>query len=266
MTGTNTAKVLAPVVYLESYKGGLRAKEPKIRKDGEVKRTRNHKEEGVSSEVYAFRTAAEINEMLNIFNSEINTAIMKQKIGYITNNDKEKIARRNKLLFIIGINIGIRASDIRLLQWRNFFDDNGKFREFYNLKPQKTKKTGKFVKLYFNKAIKKAIKEYISVFPIEDYNDYLFSSKSGKPITVQTIWNVVKNTAKKAGITQNIGTHSLRKTWGYWVWHEAADKNMALVLLQKCFAHSSTEVTMKYIGISDEDIQGVYEGICLGFG
>ena len=257
----NTAKaILTPVIYLETYEGGLRKKEPKVKKDGTLKKTRNNKIEGVSSEVYAFKDKKEIEQMIQYFDIEILCAVHRKE------QYKEYTARRNKLLFIIGINIGIRASDIRLLKWENFFDNNGEFRQFYNLKPQKTKKTGKFVKLYYNDSVKKAIKEYIEIYPITNYNDYVFTSKQGKPITVQTIWNVVKGTAKKVGITQNIGTHSLRKTWGYWVWHEAADKNMALVLLQKCFAHSSTEVTMEYIGISDEDIQGVYEGMCLGFG
>ena len=78
------------------------------------------------------------------------------------------------------------------------------------------------------------------------------------------MWRIVKEIAIEAGIKQNIGSHSLRKTFGYWRWHEAEDKTEALVMLQQTFNHSDTSTTMKYIGITDDKIENLYMAVELG--
>lgn len=236
-------------------------KEIKYTKDGKVKQTKCNKTSGKSSEVYAFKSKEEIKSVIGIFDKHIVEA---------TNSHQRQIAYRNKLLFVIGINIGIRASDLRTLQWNFFCDkqDDGtlKFKNFYVLQPMKQKKQKKFVKLFFNQAVQKIIEEYINEYPIEDLNDYLFFSREGNdPISVQMLWKIIKDIASEAGIEQNIGSHSLRKTWAYHCWHESVDKNKALVVLQQCFNHSSTQMTMKYIGVLDEEISDMYNSINLGF-
>ena len=181
------------------------------------------------------------------------------------NENQKQIAYRNKLLFLIGINIGIRASDLRALKWNFFLKDNGEFKEFYTFQPKKQRKQNKFVKLYFNQTVKKAITDYINIYPINNMEDYLFPSRKGnESITVDRICIVVKKIAKESGIEKNVGSHSLRKTWGFWIWHNAIDKNKALVMLQECFKHSSTTVTLRYIGILDEEKKDMYESIDLG--
>ena len=56
----------------------------------------------------------------------------------------------------------------------------------------------------------------------------------------------------------------MRKTFGYWVWHNASDKEQALVKLQLIFNHSDTRTTAKYIGITDDEISDTYNSIDLG--
>ena len=63
---------------------------------------------------------------------------------------------------------------------------------------------------------------------------------------------------------KNIGTHSLRKTFGYHIWHNAEDKEKALVMLMAIFNHSSVAMTKKYIGIMDEEIEDIFNGLNLG--
>jgi integrase len=235
-------------------------KEIKYTKDGKVKQTKCHKTSGKSSEVYAFKSEEEIKSVIGIFDKHIAEA---------TNNHQRQIAYRNKLLFIIGINIGIRASDLRTLQWNFFFDkqDDGtlKFKNFYVLQPMKQKKQKKFVKLFFNQTVQKIIEAYVNEYPIRDLNDYLFFSREGNDaITVQTLWKIIKDIASEAGIEQNIGSHSLRKTFGYWCWHQADDKDKALVILQQIFNHSSTQITLKYIGVLDNEIEDMFDSLELG--
>ena len=245
------------IVQIKVINGKIRKKdEIRYNKDGSIDKRHSNKISGQDSEVYAFKTKEEIESMINVFDKHITDA---------TNDNQRQIACRNKMLFLIGMNVGIRGSDLRTLKWSFFFKDNGEFKEFYTLQPMKQRKQHKFVKLYFNNTVKKAITDYITEYPIEGVDDYLFKSRVGnEPITVPSLWRIIKDTALEAGIEQNIGSHSLRKSWGYWCWHQAEDKNKALVVLQKCFNHSSTQVTMKYIGLLDEEIADMYYSIELG--
>lgn len=236
-------------------------KTPKLNKDGTVSKVHCNKQAGISSEVFSFKTKAEINSMIKVFDRYINEA---------PDADKLRIARRNKLLFILGINLSLRASDLRTVKYSFFFHktDDGKleFNEYYSLIPQKQKKTRKYIKLFFNDVVKNAIINYIEYYPIDNIDSMVFTSRKGNDdaIKEQTIWRILNDRAIEAGIKQNIGSHSLRKTFGYWTWHEAEDKNKALVILQQLFAHSSTQVTMRYIGILDEEIKDTYYSISLG--
>ena len=245
------------VIQFEVIKN--KEKEVKYNKDGSINRTRCNKLVGKDSEVYAFRTKEEITAMLKVLDKHIEEA---------KDDEKRRFAYRNKLLFLIGINIGIRGSDLRTLKWSFFFDKHDdvlEFKDRYVLQPMKQRKQKKFVKLYFNQTVKTSINDYISKYPIENLDDYLFSSRKGdEPIEVKSLWRIIKNTAIEAGIKQNIGSHSLRKTWGFWCFHEAQDKNKALVTLQQCFNHSSTQVTLKYIGLMDDEIEDMYNSIELG--
>lgn len=225
-------------------------------KDNNVNKKHSNKVAGVSSEVYPFTTEEEIKMMIDLFNNRINKAL---------DENKKQIAYRNKMLFVIGINVGLRASDLITLKWNFFFNNDRTFKEFYILQPKKTKKQKKFVKLFFNQTVKKAIMDYIQEYPIQDMDDYLFKSRKGnKHITEISLGRIIKNAADEVGINKNICSHSLRKTWGYFVWHKAKDKSKALVILQQCFNHSDSLTTMKYIGIMDEEKKEMYESIDLG--
>lgn len=251
---TNTAQDFKPRIKMTTNKEIV-----KYNLDGSVKKTHSNRQKGVSSEVYAFNTQEDINNMINVLN---------EHIFYASTSKKKKSAARNKLLFILGINLGIRASDLRSVRWSFFFDDINSlcFKDCYTIMPKKTANKSKYVTLYFNKAVKTAIMEYVSEYPIDSIDDYLFTSQKGSDEAIEesSIWRIIKATAAEAGIKQNIGSHSLRKTFGYWIWHNAEDKNEALCILQMVFNHSSPATTAKYIGITDGEIKNAFNSIALG--
>lgn len=245
------------VISLTLINGKLN-KKPEVRynKDGSIDKRHNNKIAGTSSEVYPFTSEEEIKSMIDVFDKHIEGA---------TNANQKQIAWRNKMLFLIGINLSLRISDLITLRWNFFLKDDMTFRDFYKIQPKKTKKIGKFVTLYFNDAVKKAIIEYIKRYPIDDMNDFIFKSRKGSgAISERSVWKIIVDTAAEAGIEHNVGTHSLRKTFGYHIWHNANDKEKALVMLMVIFNHSSVVTTKKYIGIMNEEVEDMFNNLNLG--
>lgn len=247
----------AKIIEVSLVEGKLK-KKPEVRynKDGSVDKRRSNSVAGVSTEVYPFTSEEEIKAMIDMFNKHIDEAL---------DDDKRWIASRNKMLFLVGINLGIRASDLCGLQYSFFMNNDGTFKDFYSLQPKKTKKTGKFVKLFFNETVKKAIIDYIEEYPMTNLDEYLFKSRKGaNHLTEISLGRIIKDTAEEVGIERNICSHSLRKTFGYFVYHNAEDKNNALVILQTIFNHSSPAITSKYIGLTDDEVSDVFNDLNLG--
>lgn len=244
------------IIKLSIVNGKLAKKsEVKYNKDGSIDKRHSNRVSGVSSTVYPFN-AEEVKSIINVFDERINNA---------TNDNQRQIACRNKMLFLIAVNIGLRASDLVQLRWSYFYKDNMMFKEFYVLQPKKTKKTGKFVKIFFNQTVKKAIENYVNDYPVEDLNSFLFKSRKGdNPITERGLWKIIVDVAEDAGIEKNVGSHSLRKTWARNIYDNAEDKSGALVMLQECLRHSDSLTTLRYISIMDEEKKDMYESIELG--
>lgn len=248
---TTTDNVIKPKLHVVGAE-----KKVRYNKDGSVDKRHSNSVAGVSTEVYPFTTQEEIKAIIDVLNKRIEEA---------TNDNKRMIACRNKMMFLVGINLGIRASDLCGLKLSFFMNHDGTFKDFYALQPKKTRKTGKFVKLYFNQVVKKAITDYIEEYPIEDMDEYLFKSRKGNgAITEKSLWKIIVDVAADAGLESNYGSHSLRKSFGYWIWHNAEDKNKALVTLQVIFNHSSTATTARYIGLTDGEMSDAFNELNLG--
>jgi integrase len=244
------------VITLSIVDGRL-VRKPKVRynKDGTIDKRHSNRVSGISSTVYPFNVE-EVKLIIDVFNERIEEA---------TNDSQRQIACRNKMLFLIGVNVGLRASDLMQLRWSYFYKNNMTFKESYTLQPKKTKKTGKFVKIFFNQTVKKAIENYVNEYPIENLDDYLFKSRKGdNPVTERGLWKIIVDVAADARIDKNVGSHSLRKTWARNIYDNAEDKGGALVMLQECLRHSDSLTTLRYISIMDEEKKDMYESIELG--
>ena len=76
-----------------------------------------------------------------------------------------------------------------------------------------------------------------------------------KPLSTVSINRYLWVAKRELNISYPIGTHSLRKTWGYFVYKRT--KNLAIIM--KILNHSSISQTLKYIGIEQEDLNLIYE-------
>ena len=233
------------VITLSLVDGKLvKKQEVRYNKDGSIDRRHSNRVSGISSTVYPF-APKEVKAIIGVFNNRIDNA---------TNANQRQIAHRNKMMFLIGVNVGLRASDLTQLRWSYFYKDDMTFKDFYVLQPKKQRKTGKFVKIYFNQTVRKVIESYVSKYPIDNLDGYLFKSRKGEnPITEKGLWKIIVDVAEDADVDKNVGSHSLRKTWARTIYDKADDKSEALVMLQECLRHSDSLTTLRYISIMERN-------------
>ncbi len=169
----------------------------------------------------------------------------KKKIEEIKAVLKEN-GTRDLLLFTMGINTGLRISDLLKLK---IVDVKGK--NHIEIKEQKTGKIKRFPLLG---NLQSMIEEFIK--GKSDY-DYLFKSRNGenRPITRVMAYMIINDACQKAGVTDNVGTHTLRKTFGYHHYQTFHD----VAILQYLLNHSSPSITLRYIGITQDNVENTLQ-------
>lgn len=158
---------------------------------------------------------------------------------------------RNYLLFTLGINSGLRISDILELKVKDLVNEHGKVRSFFEVRE---KKTGKYRKIAISKTVAKAVEAFLSDFSGQA-DQYVFASRKNpnRPISRVQAYRIIRDAARMVGIEDRIGTHTLRKTFGYHAYRSGVD----LALLQAIFNHASQQETLRYIGITQDQMDEV---------
>lgn len=157
-------------------------------------------------------------------------------------------SKRNLILFTIGINCGLRISDILSL---NVGDVKNK-----NFIEIKEKKTGKFKKFPINSKLKPMLDDFVKN---RKNNEPLFLSIFNNRLERVGAYYIITDVCKKAGLEEKIGTHTMRKTFGYHHYKKFKD----IAMLQKIFNHSTPQITLRYIGIEQEEIYQSYTNFIL---
>ncbi|MFB4165634.1 tyrosine-type recombinase/integrase [Alteribacillus sp. JSM 102045] len=152
----------------------------------------------------------------------------------------KKKSSRDFLLFVMGINTGLRIGELLELKVHDVRNEDGIIPQFIFLNEKS---------IFLNDQVKRALKYHFSCFS-PSLNGYLFSSsRSNKPITRQQAYRIVNEAAKSAGIEEKIGTHTLRKTFGY----HAFVKGVAISLIQERFSQAIPSETLKYVGVEKNE-------------
>ncbi len=149
---------------------------------------------------------------------------------------------RDYLLFLTGINTGLRISDILQLRVR---DVQGTYLAI------KEQKTGKRKYIFIKPELRKVFRKYCKD---KDNQEYLFKSRSGnnKPIGRSMAYKIMRQAADHCGL-EHIGTHTLRKTFGYHLYRQTKDVGM----LMELFGHANQGITMRYLGILQDEMDRV---------
>lgn len=154
------------------------------------------------------------------------------------------------ILFLVGINTSLRVSDLRTLTVGKFIhlNDEEENPEFLKLREQKTKKKKVW---YINPVIQEEVRQYAIRNKLTE-NDYLCPSKKDKtkPIGRVQFYRIMHEAGESIGL-HNLGTHTCRKTFGYF--HYQTYKDIAI--LQKLYNHSAPSITLEYLCINDDMIK-----------
>ncbi len=153
------------------------------------------------------------------------------------------VSERNYMMFVLGINTGLRIQDILKLRVRDVTGNHIIMREMKTDKP-------KWIQI--NPTLKREVKYYTKNM---DPDDFLFLSRQGKnkPIQRDMAYKIMRQAANEFQLV-DIGTHTLRKTFGYHMYQKTKD----ITLVQKLLNHSEKEYTMRYIGMDQDMMDAAY--------
>lgn len=179
-------------------------------------------------------------------------------------------------MFIFGINTGYRCGDILSFKVKDVTDEKGNVLDVKYIAEQKT---GKARPVYFNKAVKTALrflidleslkaedylfrgdgnrKAYFSEFVYDEYGEISDVKTTGEkydengkerelaPMTVASVGRWLKTIAQKLSIMGHYSSHAMRKTFCEFIsrgWED--DRNPAVA--SAAVAHADVSTTLKY--------------------
>jgi len=151
---------------------------------------------------------------------------------------------RNYLFFCMGIYSGLRVSDLRTLRI-------GMVRGTHvGLVEKKNHHRKRFI-------IHPSIRDDLNSYILDKKDkDFLFPSRQikiksqlrGQPFDRSTAYKMLQDAAQVFGLT-DIGTHTMRKTWGYQLYKQDPHN---LALLMDMYGHSDPTITLRYIGVTQD--------------
>lgn len=159
---------------------------------------------------------------------------------------KNALHGRDRLLFVIGVSFGLRVSDLLTLK---IGDLRGK--THLTIAEKKTTKRRRI-------KISQTVVAEVAKLDGND-GDYLFQSRKGdnNPISRVQAYRILNDAAKRAGLEIAVGTHSLRKSFGWQLYNKGID----ITRIMEIFGHSTPGMTLRYIGITSQEIDAAYEAI-----
>lgn len=201
-----------------------------------------------------------------------------QAINMIARHLLDHKRYRDYLLYICGINFGLRASDLLDLRVGHLVTSSGAIKDRFDILEKKTKDTRKTMQvrtIYVNEAVEDALCIYLDALMDDGVaiklDDPLFPNQSNngksdpKPMTRRGLDVLLKKVInEECGLSVRAGTHCLRKTFAYHFIMSSPDRSRAIETLQRVFGHSSQTVTLHYAGITDDEIMQTYRALNLG--
>jgi len=160
---------------------------------------------------------------------------------------------RNHVLIVMGVHTALRISDLLSIAWDDVFDfDKNKARDSVTITERKT---GKQKTIALNQNIKAALALYAA--SAKPGAPVIENKRTGNAISRIQAYRIIRAAAEALDFAFRVSCHSLRKVVGYFAWKSGIHP----AVIMDIYNHSSFAVTMRYLGISQDDKNAVYIGL-----
>lgn len=162
-----------------------------------------------------------------------------------------------ELYAIVSFCTACRVSDVLRLRWCDVLGGKDCI--------IKEQKTGKTRRIPINPSNKATIMNLYKLLGNPPMDELMFIGKDGKKhVTTQSVNRNLKKFKEMYNLkVDNFSTHSLRKTFGRYVYDSNGHSAESLLLLNHILKHSNIETTKIYIGITQDEVNSVFSNIHL---
>lgn len=160
-----------------------------------------------------------------------------------------KLGARDKAMLELLYAAGLRVSEVATLKVLNFDPQTGTIRVWG--------KGGKERIVPLHYTCMKWIEFYLQNWRGEfsPRSDFMFLNRSGKGLTRQGIWKIIKKYALSAGITKEVSPHTLRHSFATHMLEGGADLRTVQILL----GHSDITATEIYTHVQSDRLKATHE-------
>lgn len=168
---------------------------------------------------------------------------------------------RNRALFILGISVGGRISELLSLKISDVWQNGSPVSDLlFERNVVKGKEVSRMIPCNADgrKAITELIEWHKETYGDQDIKRLLFKSREGEGAISRTqAHRVLKDAFEMAGLNGKLATHSLRKTYAQRLYDATGD----IYLVKEALGHKSVDTTQQYLGISYKKFQQASESI-----
>ena len=157
---------------------------------------------------------------------------------------ERRCSKQMSQIWNIGLNLALRISDLLSVKFSDINDGRLILKEG---------KTGKRAEIKLNTKTMILINDIQLEHPdhiylFQSYRNNKSINTAPKPLTRRAVSQALEIVGEELNL--HLGTHSMRKTRGYHLYKKTKD----IARVMKMLRHSSEGVTLRYIGITQEDV------------
>lgn len=207
---------------------------------------------------------------------------IKEKLLY----SSKKYGYRNYMIFLFAIHTALRMNDVLTIRLQDIWNE-----DTLSVKdecPIFESKTNKIADIDFSDELRRELRDYILTLPNRSPYTPLFPSRKTQVkapvkssdgtyvekdkddtgcLSRKAMWNILHQIGEDLGI-EHLACHTCRKTAAYHIYQQykgelIEDQFSALDIVQQILNHSSSNVTLRYIGITPDVKKSVYRNLHL---
>jgi integrase len=160
-----------------------------------------------------------------------------------------KYAARDKTLFLLGLKSGFRISELLSLRVGDVCQ-RGQLVDRVTVRRQHMKRQVEGRTVLLHPDAKAAIVAWLHEANLQPI-DHLFQSRQGGAMTRQQAWAILREAYETNGLTGQLGTHAMRKTFANRVYEKLGHD---LVKTQRALGHKNINSTVSYLSFREEEI------------